>query len=928
MNSANLMRKTTYILFLLMLPFLGIAQYYNSAPNHVQNGSFDYYINCPLSKNYTSTVLNCMGWTNFMNLTPDHFHTCYTAGNGNRPPATFLGYQNPADGGGYVGLIGQHTSQPNWREAVHSEITPLTIGNIYEISLSVALADCIYASDNLGLFFYDNAGTNIRSRFYDLEPQMIVSENGPITHKYWVRYVDTFQADSTFDNIVIGGFYHDSLVDRDTLPSGTHHLSYYFIDSVVVRNVGYITKVTTPDTLSCAQDSIQVAFETLGRFNSGNTFTVQLSDASGNFSSPINIGSTQGDTSGIVYCLIPDTMSIGTGYRIRLTSSDNTDTLADTTNLSIYKLDTTSFSYSSNTPVCENDTLILTGASSHSATTYSWTGPNGYNAMGSTPNRSNINLLAAGKYYITSSTLGCKHFDSIAVAVTPLPSKPTISANTPVCEYSNLNLSGSSNTVGVTYGWSGPNNHIANTASTTVTNLSIANGGNYIVSATKNGCSSYDTLTVTIEDAPDSVNIAHTGSCSGDTLKLLADTSTGNASYTWTGPGNFFSNGQYTNINNTNVNHTGWYVMTASIGNCSYTDSLYATIYQTPSTPIISYNTPICAGETLNLSALGNSSTFYSWVGPNNFYASGKTTSRTNLQLIDSGIYTVTATENGCISHASAHISINPTPFVNILSVDSICDGETVTLSALPSNAGANPQYEWFVNAQKVASGQTYTSTSLNNNDVIYCEMTDNTKCSSPYTDQSNTVTMTVLPWLAPSVSITSNPTGLLQPWQYVTFTANPVNAGSNPQYQWKRNGQNIVGATGNTWSTNNLGNLDSISVELVSNYKCPQPATAMSNGIVVSVAVSVNDVKTLNNISLIPNPNNGQFVLKGNVAKNGTANITIINTLGQIVHRSETNITDQTINERINLNDVASGLYLLRLDINSQRANIKFRVE
>ena len=75
------------------------------------------------------------------------------------------------------------------------------------------------------------------------------------------------------------------------------------------------------------------------------------------------------------------------------------------------------------------------------------------------------------------------------------------------------------------------------------------------------------------------------------------------------------------------------------------------------------------------------------------------------------------------------------------------------------------------------------------NGDAIVCEMTSNAACASPQTATSNTITMTVNLTVTPSVFITSNPSSPICAGTSVTFTAVPMNGGSNPIYQWKKNG-------------------------------------------------------------------------------------------------------------------------------------------
>jgi hypothetical protein len=71
-----------------------------------------------------------------------------------------------------------------------------------------------------------------------------------------------------------------------------------------------------------ATATVSVPFTITGTFNAGNVFTAQLSDASGSFASPQNIGSITQTTSGTINATIPATVSAGTGYRIRVVSSN------------------------------------------------------------------------------------------------------------------------------------------------------------------------------------------------------------------------------------------------------------------------------------------------------------------------------------------------------------------------------------------------------------------------------------------------------------------------------------------------------------------------------------------------------------------------------------------------------------------------------
>src|SRR5579864_2923799 len=72
----------------------------------------------------------------------------------------------------------------------------------------------------------------------------------------------------------------------------------------------------------CAGDSVLIGFTVTGNFEDGNSFTVQLSDPNGSFSTGFqNIGSVLGTSSGTVSAGIPAIPAAGTHYRIRVSGS-------------------------------------------------------------------------------------------------------------------------------------------------------------------------------------------------------------------------------------------------------------------------------------------------------------------------------------------------------------------------------------------------------------------------------------------------------------------------------------------------------------------------------------------------------------------------------------------------------------------------------
>ena len=86
----------------------------------------------------------------------------------------------------------------------------------------------------------------------------------------------------------------------------------------------------------CAGSTVSVNYTVLDTYNSGNTFTAQLSDANGSFASAVNIGTVASATSGNISAVIPANTPAGNDYRIRVVSSSPVVTGGDNgTNITI-----------------------------------------------------------------------------------------------------------------------------------------------------------------------------------------------------------------------------------------------------------------------------------------------------------------------------------------------------------------------------------------------------------------------------------------------------------------------------------------------------------------------------------------------------------------------------------------------------------------
>ena len=266
----------------------------------------------------------------------------------------------------------------------------------------------------------------------------------------------------------------------------------------------------------------------------------------------------------------------------------------------------------------------------------------------------------------------------------------------------------------------------------------------------------------------------------------------------------------------------------------------------TPTIVITADNNPICAGMTVNFSAIitnGGTTPGYQWK-LNGINVGTNSSTYSNASLQNGDIITCTVTSSaGCVTSTSAtsnSIVIQVTsvvvPSISISANNNpICANTPVTLTAIGNGGGNNPTYQWKLNGSNVGTnGTTYSASTFNNGDQISCTLTSSSSCANPTSANSNVIVMTVNPIVIPTINITvdNNPVcaGTL-----VTATASITGGGSTPLYQWTVNGSN-VGTNSTTYSSSSFTNGDKIKCTLISSASCATPTSSSSNEITLSI--------------------------------------------------------------------------------------------
>ncbi|KAF0236491.1 MAG: LamG domain-containing, partial [Prolixibacteraceae bacterium] len=173
-----------------------------------------------------------------------------------------------------------------------------------------------------------------------------------------------------------------------------------------------------------------------------------------------------------------------------------------------------------------------------------------------------------------------------------------------------------------------------------------------------------------------------------------------------------------------------------------------------------------------------------------------------------------------------------------------ICEGETVTFTAIPENEGDNPVYAWFVNGTEVLgkTGLTYAY-EPKDGDEVYVQLTSSKACVIDPIAESDGITIKVTDELPVAVDIKADKLEICE-GETVTFTAIPENEGDNPVYAWFVNGIEIPGETNDIYSYQPKNN-DEVYVKLTSSEACAINQSDQSIPIIINViAESIVSVK------------------------------------------------------------------------------------
>lgn len=225
--------------------------------------------------------------------------------------------------------------------------------------------------------------------------------------------------------------------------------------------------------------------------------------------------------------------------------------------------------------ICDGNSFDL---SASGATSYVWTGPNGFSSNGTSITINNASGPEEGYYVIEGTDVnGCTASDSIYMSILALPvvNVAADNSNAIYCSGAVATLTASG---AQTYDWTGPGGYSATNTSVTILDLNGADEGYYLVSGTDvNGCSSSDSIYLNVvtnvpADSPNDTTL-----CPGETIILYGS---GGQDYVWSGPGGYSSEEQDPLVTTSaTFEDMGWYYLTVVDTNgCLGYDSTYVDV--------------------------------------------------------------------------------------------------------------------------------------------------------------------------------------------------------------------------------------------------------------------------------------------------------------------------------------------------------------
>ncbi|MFM2227702.1 MAG: hypothetical protein RL664_1045 [Bacteroidota bacterium] len=551
-----------------------------------------------------------------------------------------------------------------------------------------------------------------------------------------------------------------------------------------------------------------------------------------------------------------------------------------------------------------------------------------------------IHWPAGGMKVITNPGIDQYH-SFVEVDCTAPVASITANGNTQLCVGQSVDLTASAN--GSSFIWSN---------GATTSTITVSDPGLYTaISYDANGCASNsNAITVAVNSDVQTPTIAVVGAldfCEGMSVQLTASEG---ASYLW-------SNGAQTQTIDATL--PGDYTVEV-MGGCGMAESAVTTVvvYDAPAAPTaVDVNIDV-TGITADLTATGSNLLWYDVANGGSPIGSGATFTTPTITTSPTSFWVEdVATFGGAVGNGGKQIFDSGTGVGSIsgttLTITSLTSGQFVigqtltgtgvsngtVITGYGTGSGGLGTYT-VNNTQNVSSiaisasnGLYFANTPTNFNkfdaleDVILDSVYVYSNAAGVRTIQVVDANLTVIATADVNIPngesyISLNffvPAGT--GYGLRTNTANPglwrdrnITVASPYQYPYDVNG--LISITGTT-VTNANTNQDGDNYYYffydwhahTPSFDCPSPREE----VVVSI-VSVEELETISNVVVFPNPATDHLTVRLNSTKGGAMNVSLIDAVGKMVQVNQVTVSTGTQNIELNLNGIAPGIYELQM--------------
>jgi trimeric autotransporter adhesin len=444
------------------------------------------------------------------------------------------------------------------------------------------------------------------------------------------------------------------------------------------------------------------------------------------------------------------------------------------------------------------------------------------------------------QYLVTATSSGCNSQPyTITGTINPAPTITSASTAT-ICSGMAQNYVITSATPGVTLTWSRPavagiSNAAVSNQSSNIINEALNNTTSspvtviYQVTASASGCTGpVFNYTVTVNPKPVASFTTSSPACSGSAV-TFTNTSTGSVtSLSWD-----FGDGNSITSTTSTQSHTyaaaGTFNVQLSVlsGSGCVSDTFTQAVVVSQGTSITTQpaSQSACTGSAVNFSVTASGSSLtYQW-RKNGVSISGATSSTYTIPAAtsaDAGNYDVVVTGGcGVVTSSVASLTLNSAPVINTQpQSQAVCTGSPVTFTVVASGSGLT--YTWRKNGVLIPGATTanYTIASAAAGDVGSYDVVVATSCSTSTTSNAATLTLNTAP------AITTQPASQTV-CSGTTATFNVVASGSGLNYQWRKGGTAITGATSSTFSIASVTTAAAGSYDVVVTNACTSVTSA-----------------------------------------------------------------------------------------------------